>query len=381
MSAPARPRVCIVQPGPCSPSETFLEAHAAHLPARVTVLHTTTMTLGGRPLVSRAWAARALRRAVRSALRRSRAEAETAVLVKAFRACRPEAVLAEYGDTGVGVMEACRRADVPLVVHFHGYDASLRAQLEALADAYRPLFHQAAAVVAVSRAMRARLIALGAPAEKVHYNPYGVDCAQFAGAAPAEAPPVFLAVGRFTAKKAPQLTLRAFAEVHRALPEARLRMIGFGPLQEACFELARELGIDRAVAFLGPCPPAVVRAEMRRARCFVQHSVQAPDGDAEGTPVAILEAGAAGLPVVATRHGGIPDVVADGRTGLLVAEQDVRGMAAGMLRLAREPALAGQFGAAARRRVVAEFSLEERLGRLGALIESCIRAHRAARPS
>jgi glycosyltransferase involved in cell wall biosynthesis len=241
-----------------------------------------------------------------------------------------------------------------------------------MADSYRALFRDASAVIAVSRAMERRLVAMGAPADKVHWNPYGVDCRSFRGADPATAAPVFLAVGRFTAKKAPHLTLLAFSEVHRAFPGARLRMIGFGPLMDVCSDLIRGLGLGGAVTILGPSPPEVVREEMRRARCFVQHSVTAANGDAEGTPVAVLEAGASGLPVVSTRHAGIPDVVIEGRTGFLVDEHDVPGMAAHMLRLARDPNLAGTLGREARRRVEAEFSLEKRIGRLWGIIESCL---------
>jgi glycosyltransferase involved in cell wall biosynthesis len=111
---------------------------------------------------------------------------------------------------------------------------------------------------------------------------------------------------------------------------------------------------------------------MRRARGFVQHSVEAESGDCEGTPVGILEAGASGLPVISTRHGGIPEVVVEGETGLLVDEKDVPGMAAHMIRLIREPDLAAQLGLAARRRVEALFTMERSLGQLWSVIRSCV---------
>ena len=104
----------------------------------------------------------------------------------------------------------------------------------------------------------------------------------------------------------------------------------------------------------------------------MQHSVRASDGDSEGTPVAVLEAGAAGLPVVATRHAGIMDVVVDGETGLLVDEGDVDGMARCMVQLAREPDVAARLGEKARNHIVAEFSMDDRLGRLWNVIESAI---------
>jgi glycosyltransferase involved in cell wall biosynthesis len=266
-----------------------------------------------------------------------------------------------------------------LIVHFHGFDASQTRLLEEMAEDYRRMFGDAAALVAVSRVMRQRLIDLGAPAGKVHWNPYGVDCTAFGKADPAAVPPVFLAVGWFCDRKAPQLTMRAFARVHESYPAARLRMIGGGPLLAPCRELARELAVAEAVDFLGVQPPPVVQEEMRRARGFVQHSVVTAEGETEGTPVAILEAGASSLPVVATRHAGIPDAVLDGQTGFLVAEHDVAGMAEQMLRLAGDPALAGDMGRRARRWIEAEFSLPGRIGRLREIIQSCLPGA-AARP-
>src|SRR5207237_305056 len=133
----------------------------------------------------------------------------------AFRRHRVEAVLAEYGTTAVHVLPACRRLRIPLVAHFHGYDASMRSVLDEYRERYSTLFQHAGAIVVVSRAMQRALIALGAPADKVRYNPYGVDCQRFRGADPANAPRVALSVGRFTEKKAPQLTILAFAKVVR----------------------------------------------------------------------------------------------------------------------------------------------------------------------
>ena len=149
-------------------------------------------------------------------------------------------------------------------------------------------------------------------------------------------------------------------------------MFGEGPLLGICQQLARDLGIVDHVEFLGSRPHPEVAAAMRRARAFVQHSVRASDGDSEGTPVAILEAGASGLPVVATRHAGIQDVVIDGQTGLLVDEGDIDGMAESMRRLLEDPELARRLGMAARERVVSEYSLDRSIDNLWSIIQAAI---------
>jgi len=363
--------IVVVAPNHPSPTETFIRAHIERLPAHVVLAYGSPPRVGRRAVLSRT------RRALYKVWRivsGTETDSVTLAYEKVFRLYRPCAVLAEYGTAGVAVMAACRKAGVPLIVHFHGYDASMHNVLLEHTHTYPLLFQQASAIVVVSRAMKQKLTALGASAGKIRYNPYGVDCREFAGADPAHAAAIFLAVGRFTPKKAPHLTLEAFAKVQRLIPTAVLRMIGDGPLTTQCRRLAQALGIEQRVTFLGAQPPAVVRAELRGARCFVQHSVEAASGDSEGTPVAILEAGAAGLPIVATRHAGIPDVVIQGETGFLVDEHDVDGMAQRMLRLAEDPVLAGRLGRAARARIAGCFSMERSIGELWKIIQSSVRS-------
>lgn len=364
-------RICVVNNGPLNYSETFIRQHVEALPAETALLDVWPPWAQSGPAWERGLPGRALYRALRLLSPRAYERRITSAYSEHFRRLRPDVVLAEFGPTGVAVMGACRALGLPLVVHFHGYDASVREVLARYAAGYSLMFRQAAALVAVSRGMRGRLIELGAPPEAVHHIPCGVDCGRFGGAEPSRSPPVVLAAARFVEVKGPRLTLEAFAGALKDCPEARLRMIGDGPLLGGCRALAAGLGVEHAVTFMGRQPHHVVAEEMRRARLFAQHSVEAASGAVEGTPVAVLEAGASGLPVVATRHGGIADVVSDGETGLLVEERDVAGMARSMLRLLRDPSEAAALGSAARLRVCREFSAERSIGRLWAVIEGC----------
>ena len=363
-------RVCVVTNGPLSYSETFIRQHAYGLPTETSLVDDWPPWKSSGSRWERALPGRAYYRALRLLSPEAYGRRVTAAYVNLFRG-RADAVLAEFGPTGVAVMEACRQLNLPLFVHFHGYDISVRRVLEQYGAAYSEMFRRASGLIAVSRAMKRKLIERGAPPERVHYNPCGVDCESFDGANPSESPPHVLAVGRFVEKKGPRLTLAAFAEVLRQYPEARLRMIGDGPLLDECRRLSRRLSVGHAVTLLGRQPHQMVAEEMRRARLFAQHSIEAASGDSEGTPVSILEAGASGLPVVSTRHGGIPDVVLDEETGMLVEEGDVAGMARRMLRLLRDPALAARLGGEARRRVSSHFSASLSIERLWSIIKGC----------
>lgn len=372
------PALCIVSPGKDAYSETFIRAHFERLPAEVHVLYGgrfPTRGDDGEPLVPRH---NLLQRMSFRLQRQLRGlpwgyDAKRKVAVERFlHEHRIHAVLAEYGPTGVAIKDICQQTGIPLIVHFHGYDAYKHSVLEEEGRRYAELFEAAAAVVAVSRAMEEQLVELGAPAEKVFYNPCGVDLSLFEASDAGQNPPTLVAVGRFVDKKAPYLTLLAFKELLEEVQQGRLVMIGDGPLLECCQRLAATLGISSAVEFPGVSSHADLANAMRAARGFVQHSVQAFSGDSEGTPVAVLEAGASGLPVVATRHAGIPDVVVEGETGFLVDEGDVHAMAEGMVRLASMPDLAGRMGAAARKRIEEHFSMEKSIANLWRIITSAM---------
>jgi colanic acid/amylovoran biosynthesis glycosyltransferase len=252
-------------------------------------------------------------------------------LVKYLKKNGIKAVLAEYGPSGVEMMPVCQKANVPLIVHFHGYDAYRQDIMQTYGKHYPQLFKQAAAVIVVSKHMRQRLIDLGCPPEKITHTVCGYDTRLFTPCNPDLNPPMFVSVGRFAETKAPHLLLLAFGKVLEQLPEARLTMIGDGHLLESCQMLAQFLQISHAVTFTGSVSPEQVAQYMQQARAFVQHSVTTLSNDTEGTPVAILEAGASGLPVIATRHAGIPDVVLHNETGFLVEEGDIQGMSEYML--------------------------------------------------
>ena len=377
----AGPVVCVIHQHRFAYSETFIQAQIEHLPATIRVLYGVPFPKyrdDGTALLDPNSALRIMRAAWRRILRLPSNHFRQAALKHFLQANRVDAVLAAYGPVGVAVMDACGEASVPLIVYFRGYDAYSRRILDRAGRRYAELFENAAAIFVVSRAMERHLrLDLGAPQQKMHLNPDGVDTSIFHGADPAQAPPVFVAVGRFVDKKAPHLTLLAFKQVVSSVPNARLVMIGDGPLWEACQQIARAEGISGAVEFLGPRAHSEVAAIMRGARAFVQHSITPSYEDAEGTPNAIKEAGATGLPVVSTRHTGIPEIVIEGKTGFLVDEGDLRGMAEHMARLAKDPDLAARLGRAAREFVCAEFSMQRSIDSLTRVVEAVIRDHRA----
>lgn len=253
---------------------------------------------------------------------------------------RVSAVLAEFLDIWVDLLPAVVRPGVTVWGRGLGYDVSSRLRDEWWRDAYAG-WNAANGVVTVSAVSRDRLLSQTAIA-RVEVVPSGVDV-------PANQPtrtsgPVctVTGMGRMVAKKAPMTTLRAFERAARGRPNLRLVLAGDGPMLSEV-----QVAAGDKVTLLGAVPAARAADLLRTSDVFVQHSVVDPQtGDEEGMPVVILDAMAAALPVVATRHAGIPEAVLDGVTGVLVEEGDELGMADAIGRLADDPDLRRAMGRA-----------------------------------
>ena len=285
-----------------------------------------------------------------------------------FKGHDVDVILAEFGPDGADITPHARELGIPLIVHFHGHDAHRRATVEAYASRYKPMFGYASAIISVSRYMTDALVKLGADPSKVVYNPYGPRDAFF-DVKPDYDSKTILSVGRFTDIKANHLTLLAFSKAAASVPDARLVMIGEGELLEACKTLSKALDVQDRVTFTGAVPHAQVTSWYGNACCFAQHSVSPSYGDAEGTPVAVIEAGAAALPVIATKHAGIPDVVIDTETGYLVNEGDIDTMAEKMKAMLVDADSCRRMGEAARNRVRSSFSMSRHIGELQRVID------------
>jgi colanic acid/amylovoran biosynthesis glycosyltransferase len=232
---------------------------------------------------------------------------------------------AEFGPVGVGALEACKATNTKLVVNFHGYDAFRHDILRDYGDKYRELFDYCEHIVGVSQSMLLQLEALGCNKAKLVYLPCYPN-SRFSELSYAPHQKQISFVGRFVEKKGPWLTLIAFERVLKRHPDAKLVMAGDGPLLSVCKSLSKALKISN-VEFTGSLNHEQVVSLYKQTMVYVQHSIVAESGDREGTPVVVMEAMSAGIPVVCTRHEGINDIVEEGINGLLVDEQDVIGMA------------------------------------------------------
>jgi colanic acid/amylovoran biosynthesis glycosyltransferase len=292
-------------------------------------------------------------------------------LYKSFKRKKINLVFAEYGPSGVKVLNICKRLNLPLIVHFHGFDAYMEDVLEANKERYREMFGYASKIISVSKHMQSQLIKLGCPERKSIVNPCGPH-SQFLDVNANLKFPIFIAIGRFVDKKAPYYLILSFKKVIEKHPEAKLVIGGDGPLYEACINIVKALKLENNITLPGRQSRGQFLKMLENANGFIQHSITASSGDREGTPVAVLEAMAAALPVVSTKHTGIAEVIINGETGWLVDEHDVDLMADCIITLLEKKDLAKEMGLKGRELIRKKYTIEHHIEKLNMVISQSI---------
>lgn len=286
-------------------------------------------------------------------------------LTRRLGALKPVLLHAHYGANGLRALPLARNLGIPLVVTFHGSDATvIDLRYERTRFGHRRYLARReelqkgdALFLAVSHFIRRKLLEQGFPEEKVEVHYTGVDTKMFRPAS-TECDPVILFVGRLVERKGPDFLIRAAAQVQNEMPEAELVVIGDGPLRA---ELEKQAKMSlRRYRFLGMRSHEEVAEWMNRASLFCAPSVKMPSGEEEAFGMVYAEAMAMEKSVVAFDSGGVSEVVSHGYTGFLAPERDWRGLAQYLFVLLQDARLRRRFGLAGRERVMRRFNLEQR---------------------
>jgi glycosyltransferase involved in cell wall biosynthesis len=275
---------------------------------------------------------------------------------------QPDLIHAHFGWSGTAMLLLKQCLRIPLVVTFGGRDAGLQMNLPHFDRLYRMLLDATDQVICVSKDLEQRLVDVGVDPGRIRVIYRGADLGEFAfvdrSGRPPNQPLTVLMVGRMVEKKGHRHAFASLAPLVREGHDVRLVVVGEGETYKALRRLRRQLGLRQNIEFLGTTDHAGVREQMAKADLLLQASVTPESGDTEGIPNVIVEAQATGLPVVATRHGGIVEAVRDGETGILVPERDDSAMTAGLLALAKDRERRLSMGRAARRFVESQFNFD-----------------------
>ena len=266
-----------------------------------------------------------------------------------------------FGNVAIHLLPLLRRCPIPFLVSFHGSDVAGSMASAAYSDFLSELFELAALVPCRSEQLAAKVARLGCPERKTRLMRTVLPDLPFAARnPPGDGAWRILQAARLVPKKGLATAMHAFSLFHRTYPLATFQIAGAGPLEEDLRKLASDLGLEDHVEFLGFLSQAALGDLFFRSHIFLHPSEDA-GGDIEGVPNAMLEAMASGLPVVATRHGGIPEVIEDEKNGLLCDEKDAKAVASALLRLANDPDLRGRISLQASVSVRERFSEERQI--------------------
>ncbi len=261
-----------------------------------------------------------------------------------------------------------------LATCFRGYDISrqLRRKKQGYYDG---LWERGDLFLPVCRYFQERLVTLGCPADKIEVLHSAIDCRKFRFQPRhlATGDPVrIISVGRLVEKKGFIYALECIAGLAARGVSLEYNLIGHGPLEDELRDRIRELGIGEIVRFPGPLAHEDVVKNLETSHICLMPSVTAEDGNQEGIPNVLKEAMAMGLPVVSTRHAGIPELVQDGVSGYLVAERDSTALATALLQLIERPQQWGAMGQAGRVMIEKEFAVDGNYAKLESLLEKLL---------
>jgi colanic acid/amylovoran biosynthesis glycosyltransferase len=289
-----------------------------------------------------------------------------------------------FGHTGVHLLPFIQEWDKPCVVSFHGADVAHKEDIKDYPAKLRRLFDAVPLVLARSQSLAGRLIQLGCPPEKLRINRTGIPLDEFPYVnrqAPVDGNWRIVQACRLIPKKGVATSLRAFAVFKKDNPEAEFFIAGKGPLQPELEMLAAGLGIFKDVHFVGFLSQPELMELYANSHLFLHPSETSPNQDQEGVPNSVLEAMATGLPVAATRHGGMPEAVEHGRTGLLVGEEDHVALANAMQEITHSFGRLKEMGLRARVAVVDRFEQGAQIDQLESFYEEAIAMNGAAEPA
>jgi len=272
-------------------------------------------------------------------------------------AFRPDVLHVNWWVPGGVAVWPANAGGRPVVLTSHGTDLFLLDRFPAARRLAGPIFRSATEVTVISTPLVDRVARLGVPRERITVLPMPLTADRFSN------PPTgqrdggrMLFVGRLIERKGAEFAIRAVAELRRKGRAARLTVVGDGADRPRLEALVKELGLFRVVELVGALRHDAVAEQYRTASVLLMPAVTDWKGEQEGFGMVLVEAMASGLPVVATRSGGIPDVVTDGTTGLLVPERDPEALATAAARLLDDPALAQRLATAARADLDARFA-------------------------
>lgn len=275
------------------------------------------------------------------------------------------AIHAHHGSHGQEILPVCEKYNIPLIVSIRGRDGSDRPEIfEKNAKRYSALNKHGAHYYPVCQYLAAGLRRLGIPAKNMHVLYGGIELDLFPYSnrtLPRVGEIRVLSVGRLVDKKGFVTLIKAFKRIYTKYPNARLHIIGAGEDEKKIKSTIAEYNLKDVVILRGAMNSKQVSDELKKAHIFCLASQTAKNGDIEGIPNALKEAMASGLPVVSTRHAGIPELIEHQRTGYLAPEKNDMELAKGIQFFIENPGIWTDYTERARKVIEEKFDVNKQI--------------------
>ncbi|MDG4848230.1 glycosyltransferase [Peribacillus frigoritolerans] len=275
------------------------------------------------------------------------------------------AIHAHHGSHGQEILPLCEKYNIPLIVSIRGRDGSDRPEIfKKNAKRYSALNKHGAHYYPVCQYLAEGLRRLGIPAKNMHVLYGGIELDLFPYAnrtLPTVGEIRVLSVGRLVDKKGFVTLIKAFKHIYSQYPNARLHIIGAGEDEKRIKSTIAEYNLKDVVILRGAMDSKQVSDELKKAHIFCLASQTANNGDIEGIPNALKEAMASGLPVVSTRHAGIPELIEHQRTGYLAPEKNDMELAKGIQFFIENPDVWTDYTERARKVIEEKFDVNKQI--------------------
>lgn len=272
-----------------------------------------------------------------------------------------------FGHIAVHLLPLIRAWPKPAIVSFHGADVLVDMKKPVYLRATNEMLRAVGRVFVRSESLRRAIVDLGCEEDKIDILRTGIPLQEFSfreRTSPEGDEWRLVQACRLIEKKGLTTTLRAFAGFVTRYPNANLTIAGEGPLLNELEALSRELKIDHRVVFAGLVSQPQLREIFYASHIFLHPSETGRDGNQEGVPNSMLEAMASGLPVFATNHGGIPEAIENGVSGMLVPERDYEGLTRALLDAAQDKKILARLAHAGADAVAQKFDQRAQVHRL-----------------
>lgn len=288
---------------------------------------------------------------------------------------KPDIIHGHFGLDSYRLIRLCKKTNIPLIVTFYGHDVSRLPREIRWKTRYKRMKNYIDWAISVSEDMKGNLAGLGFDSSWISTIKLAVDTNSIKFVHRKQARPKLMMVGRCVEKKGFIYGLEAIKKIKKMIPDITLDVYGDGTELSLLKEFTRKNDLQKQVTFHGFTPNNKVFEALYNHDILMVPSVQAKDGDREGMPQTTVEGMATGIPVIAADHAGLPELVKNEETGILVPERNPDAITKAICKLVNHPELVQTLSTTGRKKIETDHNVNKQVEQTENLYKYLINSH------